>query len=195
MQDLMIDFETLGQDPDCIVISIGAVWFDPETEKLGDTFYMAFEMDSQLAKGRSFTPETLKWWMGQSGAAKKVFHEKSKPTEEVLKTFIQWVYAHNSISKVKPWGNGSSFDISIFESLFKDYGLKCPWMFYNVFDLRTFKRFVANNEKVDKSEGVDHNAQDDAINQAKYVIKHYKFFKEMIEAFKQLVASQNETKP
>lgn len=186
MNDLMIDFETLGQDPDTCVISLGACFFDEVSGQIGPTFYMAFDIDGQLKKGRSITADTLKWWMGQSGGAKKVFNEKAKSAEEVLQTFAKWVGANNSISKIKPWGNGASFDISIIENLFKMYDIKCPWLFYNVMDLRTFRRYIANNAKVDKSEGIDHNALDDAINQAKFVIQHYKFYKEMIDAFRQL---------
>lgn len=182
--DLMIDFETLGQTPSAAVISVGAVFFDPVTGEKGPTFYMAFDIDEQIKKGRSIDGSTLKWWMGQSGAAKKVFNEQAKDPKQVLELFAKWVLSNNSISKIYPWGNGSSFDISIFEDLFRMYDVKCPWMYYNVFDLRTFKRFVAGGEKVDKAEGVNHNALDDAQNQANYIIKHYKFFQDMIEAFK-----------
>jgi hypothetical protein len=186
MNDLMIDFETLGQTPTTTVISLGAVFFNQETGELGPTFYMAFDIDGQIKKGRTIDGDTLKWWMSQSGAAKKVFNEKAKPAQEVLELFAKWVLSQNSISKINPWGNGSSFDISIIEDLFRMYGIKCPWLFYNVYDLRTFRRYIANGAKVDKSAGVNHNALDDAINQAKFVIEHYKFYKEMIEAFKSL---------
>ena len=186
-QDLMIDFETLGQTPSTIVISLGAVFFDQETGEIGPTFYMAFDVDEQLKKGRTIDGDTLRWWMGQSGAAKKVFNEKSKPAKEVLDTFSKWVLSQNTISKINPWGNGSSFDISIIEDLFRMYEVKCPWMFYNVYDLRTFKRYVAGKgAKVDKSEGVDHNALDDAKPQPKFVTQLNKFQKEMIETFKSL---------
>lgn len=89
MTDLMIDFETLGQDPSTCVISLGAVFFDPDTGQKGPTFYMAFEIDEQIKKGRTITGDTLKWWMNQSGAAKKVFNEKAKPSKEVLTLFSQ----------------------------------------------------------------------------------------------------------
>lgn len=186
MQDLMIDFETLGQDPDTAVISLGACFFDENTGEIGPTFYMAFDIDSQLKKGRTITADTLKWWMGQSGAAKKVFNEKAKPAEEVLALFFQWCKANCSKKSLRPWGNGSTFDISIIEDLLKMYNIDCPWMFYNVMDLRTFRRYVANSAKVNKSEGVNHNALDDATNQAKFVIEHFKFFKDMLAAFQQL---------
>lgn len=189
--DLMIDFETLGQNPDTTVISLGACFFDLDKGIIGPTFYMAFDVVDQLKKGRSITADTLKWWMGQSDAAKKVFNEKAKPTEEVLKTFVQWVQGQGTVSKIKPWGNGATFDISIIEDLFRQYELKCPWLFYNVMDMRTFRRFIANNAKVDKSDGVNHNALDDAKNQAQFCIDHYKFFKEMISAFEELAKAKS----
>lgn len=192
MLDLMIDFETLGTDPDTAVISLGACFFDLEKKQLGSSFYMAFEIDEQLKRGRSITADTLKFWMNQSGAAKKVFNEKAKPTEEVLKTFITWIYGHGTISKIRPWGNGATFDISIIEDMFRQYGLKCPWLFYNVMDMRTFRRFVANNAKVPKAEGVNHNALDDAKNQANFCIEHYAFFQEMIKAFQEIAAAKGE---
>lgn len=173
MIDIMIDFETLGVDPESAAISLGACVFNLDTGEIGPTFYMALDVSDQLKKGRTITPDTLKWWMGQSGAAKKVFHEKSKPTEEVLKTFSMWVLSQGTISKIRPWGNGATFDISLIENMYKSYDLKIPWIFYNIMDMRTYRRFVANNAKVEKT-GTNHNALDDAISQANFCIKHYK---------------------
>lgn len=190
MNDLMIDFETLGTDPDTCVISVGACFFDETTGQIGPTFYMAFDIDEQLKKGRSITGSTLKWWMGQSGAAKKVFNEQAQPAKDVLTLFSKWVLSQNTISKIKPWGNGSSFDISIIEDMFRMYDIKCPWLYYSVYDLRTFKRYIANGAKVVVAEGTAHNALDDAIAQAKYVIEHSKFHREMIETFKSIAQGQ-----
>jgi hypothetical protein len=107
--------------------------------------------------------------MGQSDAAKKVFNEQAKPAERVLKLFSQWYKNNHNNSKV--WGNGATFDISILENMFDMYDINHPWIYYNVMDLRTFKRFVGKGEKVQKS-GVNHNALDDAKSQAQYVLDH-----------------------
>lgn len=189
MKDIMIDLETLGQNPDTCVISLGACVFDLDTGEIGPTFYMALDVEEQMERGRSITADTLKWWMSQSGAAKKVFHEQAKSSEEVLKTFKMWVEAQGTISKIRPWGNGSSFDISIMEDILRMYKVKCPWLFYNVMDMRTFRRFVANNAKVEKT-GTNHNALDDAKSQAQFCIDHNKFFKEMIATFEKLAKEQ-----
>lgn len=185
MQDLMIDFETLGTNPDTTVISVGCVFFNPDTGQKGPTFYMAFEIDGQMKKGRTIDASTLKWWMGQSGGAKKVFNEQAKPAEVVLSTFAQWCKANCGKKTLMPWGNGATFDISIMENLFSQYQLDCPWMYYNVMDLRTFRRFLANNAKIEKK-GTNHNALDDANSQADFVIEHYAFFKQMLAAFAEM---------
>lgn len=168
MKDLMIDLETLGQTSSCPVISLGAVFFDIEAKKLGPTFYMALDVGEQMKYGRIPDASTLKWWLGQSNAAKKVFKEEAKPTREVLELFIRWCKANGT--GINPWGNGSSFDISIMENIFNQYNLSPPWAFYNVMDLRTFKRFKAGGTKLQKG-GVNHNALDDAVSQAKYVLE------------------------
>lgn len=168
MKDLMIDLETLGTTPATPVISLGCAFFDIETKTMGPTFYMALDVEEQIARGRKPTGSTIKWWMGQTDAAKRVFHEKAKPVAEVLTLFAQW-YKQNYPKGAYVWGNGSTFDISILEDMFRDYKLECPWGYNKAMDLRTFKRFKAKGEQVRKS-GVNHNALDDALSQAQYVL-------------------------
>lgn len=172
--DLMIDLETLGTKPECPVISIGAVFFSVENKAVLNTpenmFYRCLEIQNQLNSGRVLDADTIKWWMGQADAAKHVFKETAKDPKEVLISFVQFVKKHE---KAQVWGNGSTFDISILESLFRTYNIECPWSYNSIMDLRTFKRFVAGNKKVQKL-GVDHNALDDAISQAKYVVENLK---------------------
>ena len=93
--DLMIDLETLGTTPETPVISIGAVFFNPETKKLGPTFYLPLAVDEQISRGRKPTGATLKWWMQQSNAAKKVFNEDAQPVEKALNIFVKWFNDNN----------------------------------------------------------------------------------------------------
>ncbi len=170
--DCMIDLETLGTGPDAVVISIGAVMFNPQSMEINSTFYMALEIQEQLNRGRKIDSDTLKWWMQQSDAAKRVFNEKAKTVKEVLETLAWWIKENSNVKKIKVWGNGSSFDISIMDHLYRMYDAVVPWGFNNVNDLRTFRRFDAENEKVEKL-GIDHNALDDAKSQALFVSKHW----------------------
>lgn len=170
MTDIMIDLETLGNTPECVVISIGAVIFDPYLKDLGPTFYGNLKAQDQMNKGRLINEDTIKFWMNQSDAAKRVFSEQSTDPFHALSVFSRWITENVKDSKKRMvWGNGSTFDISILESIFRTYNIEIPWAYNSIMDLRTFKRFVGGGESIPKVYGVAHNALDDAINQAKYV--------------------------
>jgi hypothetical protein len=168
--ELMIDLETLGQNENCVILSIGATFFDINKKEIGAAFYMPISIEEQMEK-RVISPSTLKWWMGQSNAAKKVFSEQGQSLVDALENFEYWIKQHSKIKTLNVWGNGSTFDISIIEHAFRQYGYKIPWQYWNVMDLRTFKRFMAGGNAVVKK-GTNHNALDDAISQAEYVIEH-----------------------
>lgn len=163
----MIDLETLGTHPGCPVVSLGAVFFDIKTKTLGPKVYMVLDISDQIEKGRKPTGETLYWWLSQSDGAKSVFKERTNPVADVLKQFIQWYGQTDAYV----WGNGATFDISILENLFRHYGMKAPWPFTKVMDLRTFRRFTGAHRSIQKI-GTAHNALDDAISQATYVMEN-----------------------
>ena len=168
MNNLMIDLETLGTDPDAPVISIGAVFFDKNG--LGRDYQINLDIDQQLKDGRKMTASTFKWWLEQSGAAQKVFKENFSETKNALTDFSKWITSYGFSSKVCPWGNGSGFDITIMEHIFKQYGVFVPWKFWNIRDLRTFAEYVYNGKDM-ILDGVAHNALDDAKHQARIVVK------------------------
>jgi len=178
MKDLMIDLETLGTNVDAPVISIGAVYFDIESRSMGNTFYETLDVADQIdTKIRFADSSTIKWWMSQADAAKNVFKEGSNPSKVVMSAFRQWIMLNSKAGKTSkqttkciPWGNGSGFDITLMETMFKDYDVQCPWMFWNVMDLRTFRRFIGKGRKVEKH-GVDHNAMFDAKSQVIYMFE------------------------
>lgn len=184
--DIMIDLETLGTKADSHVISIGACAFDIEYERITNVFYGVLDYADQQKLGRTIDFQTVKWWLSQSDEAKKVFDSKPSVSEgvfgsalstfevryssSVLLQFIEWV---ESIEDRTVWGNGSTFDISIMENLLHAFDTRVPWRYTKVNDLRTFVRFLGKGKKVEKL-GITHNALDDAISQAQYVINALK---------------------
>lgn len=177
---LMVDIESLGTNPDCPVISIGAAWFDIKTKTIGPTFKMVCSLEDQIdTRTRFVDSATLKWWLQQNNAARQIFKDGAKPTKEVLETFRHWIMTtagagtkSQTAKKCFPWGNSNSFDLVILESIFKDYGVITPWNYYSQRDLRTFKEFVAKGAKVEKLLGTNHDCLDDAINQINYIFKY-----------------------
>jgi len=165
---LMIDLETLSIKLDCVVISLGAVTFDETGIK--KTFYACLDVVEQIDKKRAISGDTLKWWMGQTDAAKIVFDDEYLPVNNVLLNFLEFVcFEAAPADKLQVWSNGSNFDIAIMENLFAQYNEKPPWSFRNIRDYRTFKKY--NCQGVDiKFKGTAHNPLDDSIHQAQVVI-------------------------
>lgn len=166
----MIDLETLGTSAKAPIISIGAVFFDKTGTK--EEFYAALNVEEQISSQKRFADgSTIKWWMEQENAAKKVFREEYVETQQGLLSFAKWATDHVPLDEIKPWGNGINFDIKLLESIFEDYGMKSliPWKFRNIRDYRTFKEFVFDGKGIERV-GTYHNALDDAITQAHVVI-------------------------
>lgn len=166
---LMIDIETLGRRNKAPVVSIGAVLFDKEGIK--KEFEIVFDLYDQIDKGvRIVDYSTIKFWINQGEAAKKIFRDNGVATEPGLRQFCKWIKQNCDPKTVRVWGNG--FDIPIMESMFNDYGVALPWHYRNIRDLRTFKEYVLQGVEVPQPAGfVLHDALWDAKFQAQVVIE------------------------
>lgn len=168
-KDVMIDLETLGQRPGCVILSIGAVAFD--TDGIGDSLYAVVNTGSCLDAGLTKDPETVAWWDRQNDQAKEVLKlaETSGSTlADCLGTLTEFL-SRFDLDQVRVWGNGADFDNAILGACYHAVGLKTPWKFYNNRCYRTLKS-LRPTVKMER-QGVYHNALDDAISQAKHAIK------------------------
>jgi len=173
MNHIMLDLETLDTTSSAVVVSIGAVAFDPETDVLGDKFYVELTDDiaAQQKHGRTISGDTVRWWMQQNVLAKQVF-STSPPdgvervdTLEALVRFGIFVAA-NGDRDAQIWGNGADFDNIILGTLYDAFELRKPWSYSRNRCYRTMKNLGIEPSKPQKREGVHHNALDDAITQA-----------------------------
>lgn len=163
MQHIMIDLETLGTAADAVILSIGAVRFDPFTSAIGDTFYIPISIDSNLNAGRRIQEDTLKWWMAQSPEARAIFKEKGVELAEALQQLNTFIRDNDQV-----WGNGAAFDITLLDTAYQGMQWFTPWKFWNVRCYRTLKA-LPGMPKLEDRVGVHHNALDDAISQAKHL--------------------------
>ncbi|EKH0276163.1 3'-5' exoribonuclease, partial [Escherichia coli] len=63
---MMIDLETMGKNPDAPLISIGAIFFDPQTGDMGPEFSKTIDLETA---GGVIDRDTIKWWLKQSREA------------------------------------------------------------------------------------------------------------------------------
>lgn len=169
----MIDLETMDTRPSAVVLSIGAVLFDPTTESMGPAYYAKLQVGDQIERGRTQSSATLEWWARQPDAAREeAFGDAGKlPVEEALAGFRQFLDSANDGGGVSGvWGNGAAFDNVILASLYHSYGEAPAWPFWMD---RCFRTLVAlfDPSKALRPQfaGTAHNALDDAFHQARYL--------------------------
>lgn len=175
MNHLMIDLETMGNNPDAPIIAIGAVFFNPLTAVTGAEYYASVSLSSEMELGAKPDAGTIIWWMKQSQAARAaVCDNKSVSISLALLELNKFIAKNSPNSRhMKVWGNGSSFDNVILRQSFKRTNLEFPSPFWNDSDVRTIVmlgREIGFEPKRDMTlEGVAHNALADARHQVKYV--------------------------
>lgn len=89
MKDIMVDIETLGTKPGCVILSIGAVQFNPFSDELGQEFYNNINADDAERKGFFKDARTVDWWSKQSPESRAHLLPNQLPIEEALKNFTK----------------------------------------------------------------------------------------------------------
>lgn len=166
MARVMLDLETLGRDPGCAIISLGAVKFTTDGPT-GDEFYRSISAESCEQHGLTIEAGTLQWWLDQDAEARKVL-KGGDALEEVLFEFREWYAgrgAGSGPSGTELWACAPTFDCTILRAAYDATDQKEPWSHWNERCHRTVKEHPAAPNL--KREGTHHNAVDDARHQAK----------------------------
>lgn len=170
----MIDLETLGLKTGSVLASLGAVQFGGG--KIHKEFYAELNIQNQLDAGLVVDGDTLRWWMGQSEEARRVFTWEGHHINEALCRFNRFVdEARSSMpgepanNKLELWGNGANFDNVLLRAAYEKMHLQRPW--HNGEDrcYRTIKNLRRDIPL--QRVGTYHNALDDAKSQALHLME------------------------
>lgn len=163
MNNVMIDLETLDTKATAVILSIGAVKFEPTGYDNSDTFYQTIDIQSCIDCGLTVSADTVSWWLSQSGEALSVFEDESECLRDALDDFRNWFPAG-----AKLWGNGASFDNPILSNAYSAVGIDQPWKFWND---RCYRTIAAMHPSRRSQQGTYHNALDDAKSQVEHMIE------------------------
>ncbi|EEC7656884.1 exonuclease [Escherichia coli] len=167
---LMIDLEAMGINPDAPIISIGAIFFDPQTGDMGPEFSKTVDLETA---GGVIDRDAIKWWLKQSREAQSAIMTDEIPLDDALLQLREFIDENSGEFFVQVWGNGANFDNTILRRSYERQGIPCPWRYYNDRDVRTIvelgKAIDFDARTAIPFEGERHNALDDARYQAKYV--------------------------
>jgi len=178
----MIDIETLSTRSDAAILSIGAVFFDIDTGKLGDTFHTGIKIRTAKNYGH-IDPETIDWWFSANHDALGSIRAAIRDAPLLMNALFDFSkFLTDSsdyiASEIKTWANSPSFDIVILNNAYKRIGLNTPFKYHNECDLRTLIHIAELNgydKDCIKRQGIKHNALHDAIYQSKLAISAYKY--------------------
>ncbi len=170
-RNVMLDLETLGTEPGCVILSIGAVTFDPKGVSYGYQFECNMDAETSQAIGFTTSPETVAWWSRQSKEARDRLLIDRVNILTGLESFVQWF---RDVQGKQLWCQGANFDEPILRRALDMLKIPVPWKYYDVRDTRTAYEIYGFNPKFVKREGTHHSALDDAAYQSKCLQEAFK---------------------
>jgi len=166
----MIDLETLGTKPDCVILTLGAIKFNPfNTQEPHDGIYQKIDINSQDQLGRTQDDSTIEWWGKQAQSVQdEAFTDEGRISLEKMTVELnKFLVGVDTI-----WAQGPAFDIVILENLYQQLGKPIPWNFWQIRDSRTlFSLLPEDPRKAIRQQA--HNALADCYYQAICVQQAY----------------------
>ena len=165
MKHIMLDLETFGTGSYSMIVSLGAVHFDPKLMKIKNEFYVTID---PIASGKAGFPvdmSTICWWLdpARRPAWDDYLRSVHFEPDAALMGFSQWIdslfdlnqdpTAHDDIKvgdrqtfeprkHVYMWGNGAGFDNVLLANAYQRMNIPQPWDHWNDRCFRTMKSLV-----------------------------------------------------
>jgi hypothetical protein len=157
---LMVDMETLAVSPSAVVLSLGAVHFDPYSTGYTDSLYFRIDIDDQDELGREVDPNTLTWWSSQPP---EIMEEAFSPDNRIsladaMDRFHKFAWGCDAF-----WSHGATFDLVILENIYRQLNKSLPWSYWQQRDTRTLFDLGIDPDMPKNSK---HDALQDAIRQS-----------------------------
>jgi hypothetical protein len=170
--DIMLDLETLATSPDSVVLTFGAVKFNPfdSEQELDSGLYFRINVDEQIALGRRVDEGTVAWWGTQNEEVREeALGEHDRVSlEQFTKELNRFVVGADRV-----WAQGPVFDIVILENLYRQLQKPAPWPYYAIRDSRTLLKALGDTRQ---PSAMLHNALADCVSQAQAIqsaVKRY----------------------
>lgn len=171
--DVMIDLETLDTTPQCVILTIGAVAFDPKSMGVVEKLELRPTIDDQTEKhGRIIDEGTVNWWSKQSSEAiEEAMGDHGRISfKEAMDKLYKFCWNRRAV-----WSNGAGFDVVVCESAWRQLDMRIPWPYYTVRDTRTlFEAAGVSLKDAKYKTKTTHKAVEDAEHQAIVVQDAYR---------------------
>lgn len=168
---VMVDIETLDTAPTSIILSVGAVRFDPYSN-VPPTYKTLWRPSVDDQSDRTYSESTMEFWAKQDEHIQKsTFTDDNRiPVQDFFKQFNKYLVGADKI-----WCQGPQFDMVIIEDLYAEHKHHKGWAFWQIMDCRTIFNMMPRDPRKDIQQDL-HSADDDAYWQAVSVQKTYAHF-------------------
>ena len=169
MYHASIDIEALGPNSGAVVLSLGAVSFDPHGNYIGSQFpfHVNIDITNSLQLGMHVDGDTIYWWLDRDTRSRNAL---AKPEPVLAETALEdlhcWYKMHHCVAA---WSH--RFDMELLGAYSARLAIKLPWSHRQELCIRTrfeaAAKFGYMPEKVrDKDK---HHPVYDATRQAKQI--------------------------
>ncbi|MCU7917102.1 MAG: 3'-5' exoribonuclease [Candidatus Thiodiazotropha sp. (ex Epidulcina cf. delphinae)] len=137
----MIDYETWGKTPDCVVRALALVMFGAEQTKTPLLIDARPSIDNQLEHGRSVDPETVAFWQRQNPVLSEIL-DRHYGAESIKVSSIHSIVGeiNQFFELYQPdyiWSR-RHLDMQLTHHLFDQAGCPIPWTYDQVMDCSAF---------------------------------------------------------
>lgn len=167
--DMMVDIETTGIPPNykCGIWQVGAVTYSLDL-RAGVDFMSTINPNDAMVFPFESDPGTLAWQESNNSENWRVAHsyeQKIGAMKDMLQSFSSYIGRMRAITEVEGkilrlWCKGTAFDFPILENAFQVFGIRCPWKYWELYDLRTMLNVCG--VKATKAANA-HDAYEDAV--------------------------------
>jgi hypothetical protein len=170
LKRVMIDFETFGNGKHACIVQIGACYFDPTSlngqgSVFADGLKIQVDAEDAMRNGAEMDASTVYWWLQQSPEAQRSVTATPRVGEyAALQQLNEYLTPADEI-----WSH-ATFDFVILMEALKRRGIKPGFSYRAARDIRTLTALPPVIENAVQREGTHHDALDDAVFQARYVM-------------------------
>lgn len=157
---IVIDIETLGRRNDAAITQVGIVIAEEDFNIL-DSYLIQVTPDVWNTCNRTFTGETLLWWMQQKNTPVSNTPTHSVRSYKDLVDKLYKIFRRYNTEETAVWTKGA-MDLFCIKDICEYLNIETPWKFWQPRDIRTAKEFVKEWKTFENN---NHNALDDALNQ------------------------------
>lgn len=151
---ILIDIETLGRRNNAAITQVGIIPADENFNAL-DQYLIQVDPNVWNTCDRTFTGETLLWWIQQKNTPVSKFPTQIANSYKDLVEKLNYVFRRYNTEDSIVWTKGT-MDLFCIKDLYEYFDMDIPWKFWQPRDIRTAKEFVKEWKTIENKNA--HNA-------------------------------------